>query len=108
MKLHFESDLKYQHNAITSVCDLFEGQEKWESEMTVLAPAQGALSFEGATGSMPVNPKIPENDVLLKNLNNVQLRNQLPPHQLSTVMILLSRWKQGQVKRMFTSALCWS
>ena len=56
MKLHFESDLTYQQNAITSVCDLFVGQEKWESEMTVLAPAQGALSFEGATGSMPVNP----------------------------------------------------
>lgn len=79
MKLHFESDLTYQKNAITSVCDLFEGQEKWESEMTVLAPAQGALSFEGATGSMPVNPQIPEDDVLLKNLNNVQLKNQLPP-----------------------------
>jgi type III restriction enzyme len=47
--------------------------------MTVLAPAQGALSFEGATGSMPVNPQIPEDDVLLKNLNNVQLKNQLPP-----------------------------
>lgn len=79
MKLHFESDLTYQQNAIISVCDLFEGQEKWESEMTVLAPAQGALSFEGATGSMPVNPKIPEDDILLKNLNNVQLKNQLPP-----------------------------
>ncbi|MEL5781405.1 DEAD/DEAH box helicase family protein, partial [Escherichia coli] len=79
MKLHFESDLTYQQNAITSVCDLFVGQEKWESEMTVLAPAQGALSFEGATGSMPVNPQIPEDDVLLKNLNNVQLKNQLPP-----------------------------
>lgn len=79
MKLHFESDLTYQQNAITSVCDLFEGQEKWESEMTVLAPAQGALSFEGATGSMPVNPKIPEDDILLKNLNNIQLKNQLPP-----------------------------
>ncbi|EFJ8047021.1 DEAD/DEAH box helicase family protein [Escherichia coli] len=79
MKLHFESDLTYQKNAITSVCDLFEGQEKWESEMTVLAPAQGALSFEGSTGSMPVNPQIPEDDVLRKNLNNVQLKNQLPP-----------------------------
>lgn len=79
MKLHFESDLTYQQNAITSVCDLFVGQEKWESEMTVLAPAQGALSFEGSTGSMPVNPQIPEDDVLLKNLNNVQLKNQLPP-----------------------------
>ena len=106
MKLHFESDLTYQQNAITSVCDLFEGQEKWESEMTVLAPAQGALSFEGATGSMPVNPQIPEDDVLLKNLNNVQLKNQLPPSPV--LDILLSKWKQGQVKRMFIFAPCWS
>jgi type III restriction enzyme len=79
MKLHFESDLTYQQDAIASVCDLFEGQEKWESEMTLLVPAQGALSFEGATGSMPVNPQIPADDILLKNLNNVQLRNQLSP-----------------------------
>ncbi|MDK1895515.1 type III restriction-modification system endonuclease [Klebsiella sp. K4-172] len=79
MKLHFESDLDYQEEAIASVCDLFVGQEKWESEMTVLAPAQGALSFDGATGSMPVNPQIPEDAVLLKNLNTVQLKNQLPP-----------------------------
>jgi type III restriction enzyme len=47
MKLHFESDLTYQQNAITSVCDLFEGQEKWESEMTVLAPAQVRSHLKG-------------------------------------------------------------
>lgn len=81
MKLHFEPNLSYQWDAISSVCDLFEGQEKWQSEMTVLAPAQAALSFEGATGSMPVNPKIPNDESLLKNLRNIQLRNQLPPSE---------------------------
>ncbi|EKN4904520.1 DEAD/DEAH box helicase family protein [Yersinia enterocolitica] len=81
MKLHFEPNLSYQWDAISSVCDLFEGQEKWQSEMTVLAPAQAALSFEGATGSMPVNPKIPNDELLLKNLRNIQLRNQLPPSE---------------------------
>lgn len=79
MKIHFEPDLTYQKDAIASVCDLFEGKENWQGEMTVLAPVQGALSFEGATGSMPVNPQIPEDDILLKNVNNVQLRNQIPP-----------------------------
>jgi type III restriction enzyme len=79
MKLHFESDLAYQQEAIASVCDLFTGLEKWESETTVLAPAQGALAFEGAAGSMPVNPPIPPDAMLLNNLNRVQLRNQLPP-----------------------------
>ena len=107
MKLHFESDLTYQQNAITSVCDLFEGQEKWEKEMTVLALCSGALSFEGATGSMPVNPQIPEDDVLLKT-KQCSVKTSFHLHLCSTAMILLSKWKQGQVKRMFIFAPCLS
>ena len=51
MKLHFEPDLDYQLDAITAVCDLFAGMERWQNEMTVLAPVQGALALEGATGA---------------------------------------------------------
>ena len=40
---------------------------------------KGALSFEGATGSMPVNPQIPEDDVLLKKSEQCSVKNQLPP-----------------------------
>ncbi len=40
MKLHFESDLPYQIEAIEAVCDLFRGQEVCRSVFTVTAQAQ--------------------------------------------------------------------
>lgn len=72
MKLHFESDLPYQWQAITAVCDLLEGLEPCESERTALAPA-------AVSQSVPANPEIPEDEQLLRNLRRVQLRHQLPP-----------------------------
>jgi type III restriction enzyme len=51
VKLHFESDLPYQIEAIEAVCDLFRGQEVCRSVFTVTAQAlSGAVtqqSFEG-------------------------------------------------------------
>ena len=50
MKLHFESDLPYQRDAIKAVCDLFRGQEVCRSVFTVTAQALGGdaqQSFEG-------------------------------------------------------------
>ena len=41
MKLHFEPDLDFQHDAIEAVCDLFQGQEINRTEFTVSAPAEG-------------------------------------------------------------------
>ena len=35
MKLHFEPNLDYQHDAIEAVCDLFRGQEICRTEFTV-------------------------------------------------------------------------
>ncbi len=35
MKLHFEPDLDFQHDAIEAVCDLFRGQEGCRTEFTV-------------------------------------------------------------------------
>ena len=66
MKLHFESDLTYQQNAITSVCDLFEGQEKWESEMTVLAPAQGHSHLKAQQVQCLLTQKYPKMMYCLK------------------------------------------
>ena len=52
MKLHFESDLPYQIDAIEAVCDLFRGQEMCRSVFTVTAQALGADVFTGvAPGS---------------------------------------------------------
>lgn len=44
--------------------------------MIVLVLVQGVFLFEGVIGLMFVNLQIFEDDVLLKNLNNVQLKNQ--------------------------------
>ena len=52
MKLHFESDLPYQREAIEAVCDLFRGQEVCRSVFTVTAQALGAgaqQTFDGST-----------------------------------------------------------
>ena len=37
MKLHFEPDLDFQHEAIEAVCDLFRGQDVCRTEFTVTA-----------------------------------------------------------------------
>jgi type III restriction enzyme len=46
MKLHFESNLDYQLQAIEAVCDLFHGQETCRTEFTVTREtSSGQLSF---------------------------------------------------------------
>lgn len=65
MKLHFESDLPYQIEAVEAVCDLFRGQEVCRSVFTVtaqaLAAADSQQSFEGKqfTESALNNPPTP-------------------------------------------------
>ncbi|MCO7643283.1 DEAD/DEAH box helicase family protein [Pseudomonas sp. S 311-6] len=77
MKLHFESNLDYQLQAIEAVCDLFRGQEVCRTEFTVTMPA---LSFDTQdTGHGIGNRLTLLDDELLKNLNDVQLRGGLPP-----------------------------
>lgn len=39
MKLHFESDLDYQLQAIEAVCDLFRGQEVCRTEFAIVVPS---------------------------------------------------------------------
>ncbi len=81
MKLHFEPNLDYQLQAIEAVCDLFRGQEICRTEFTVTRDApdnQRALPiaendfYTGNRLSLP-------DDEILKNLNNIQLRNGLAP-----------------------------
>ena len=81
MKLHFEPDLPYQLSAIEAVCDLFRGQEVCRSEFTVTTNSrntQGRLGF--AESELGIGNKLTLlDDELLKNLNDVQLRNGLAP-----------------------------
>ncbi len=91
MKLHFESDLPYQAAAIDAVCDLFRGQEVCRSvfTVTVTAPALAAAgaqhSFEGKqfteSGGIGNALQLVVDEELNENLQNVQLRNGLPPSE---------------------------
>jgi type III restriction enzyme len=80
MKLHFEPNLDYQLQAIEAVCDLFRGQETCRTEFTVtrdVSAIQQSLEFQNDLG---IGNKLTLlDDELLKNLNDIQLRNGLPP-----------------------------
>ena len=80
MKLHFEPNLDYQLQAIEAVCDLFRGQETCRTEFTVTRDAnaiQQSLEFQSDLG---IGNKLTLlDDELLRNLNDIQLRNGLPP-----------------------------
>lgn len=81
MKLHFEPNLDYQRQAIEAVCDLFRGQEVCRTEFTVTrssADAQMRLAF--AQNDLGVGNRLTLlDDELLRNLNDVQVRNGLAP-----------------------------
>ena len=95
MKLHFESNLDYQHAAIESVCDLFRGQEVCRTTFTVSSQSGRAVvgqadlplggSFtQGQLGlvqnELGVGNRLTLlDDELLANLNDIQLRNGLRP-----------------------------
>lgn len=85
MKLYFEDNLDYQQEAISSVVDLFKGQEINRTEFTVAHHAddtvQGSLgAIESALG---IGNKLGlQDEEILQNLRNVQLRNGLQPSEL--------------------------
>ena len=81
MKFHFEPNLDYQLQAIEAVCDLFRSQEVCHTEFTVThntADAQAGLGFAESDLGTGNRLSLPD-DQILENLNDVQLRNGLPP-----------------------------
>ena len=80
MKLHFESNLDYQHAAIEAVCDLFRGQEICRTEFTVIRSAPGKSYLPGLPNDLGIGNRLALlDDEWLRNLNEVQLRNGLSP-----------------------------
>ncbi len=81
MKLHFEPNLDYQHQAIEAVCGLFRGQEICRTEFTVTRDAlvsQQTLAF--AQSDLGIGNRLTLlDDEIQKNLGEIQLRNGLPP-----------------------------
>ena len=79
MKIQFDPDLDFQHEAIDSIVDIFEGQETCQTNFTV-APL---LQEEGWLAGMDQNDlgignrlRLLDEDIL-KNVNAIQLRNGL-------------------------------
>ena len=81
MKLRFEPDLDFQLQAIEAVCDLFRGQEVCRTEFTVAQIPQASLALSGNTeNALGVGNRLTlPDDQILTNLNDIQLRNSLPP-----------------------------
>jgi len=81
MKLRFEPDLDFQRQAIEAVCGLFRGQEICRTEFTVAPTAQASLALPGSAESeLGVGNRLTlPDDRILANLNDIQLRNGLPP-----------------------------
>jgi type III restriction enzyme len=78
VKLHFESNLEYQHDAIEAVCDLFRGQEICRTEFTVTEADVGQLTMSFAESNLGIGNRLTLlDDEILENLNDVQLKNGL-------------------------------
>jgi type III restriction enzyme len=74
MKLHFESNLQYQLDAISSVIRLFEGQPIDDSTLEFGVKEDNALNFIDGIA----NRLILSEDQILNNLQIVQSENQIP------------------------------
>lgn len=81
LKLHFEPNLDYQHDAIEAVCDLFRGQEICKTEFTVTYSSE-QYSLALSQNQLGIGNRLTLlDDDLLKNLNDIQIRNGLKPSE---------------------------
>lgn len=81
MKLHFESDLDFQLQAIEAVCDIFRGQEVCRTEFTVTRASselQGHLDYMEYARGIGNRMALSE-EAVFENLKAVQLRNGIAP-----------------------------
>ena len=80
MKLQFNSELDYQTDAIEAISNIFKGQRQSQSNFTFVAGTdesgtEGKLLTELGIGN---KLEIDEDDIL-KNVREIQLKNGLPP-----------------------------
>jgi type III restriction enzyme len=86
MKIQFEADIDFQHEAIEAVCDLFRGQEicRTEFTLTTLSSAIPTLALDPMEndGTLGIGNRLTHlDDEILSNLQAVQLRNGLAPSE---------------------------
>ena len=77
MKIQFESDLKYQNNAINSIVDIFEGQEICQSNFSVSRVRGDTLGITENELGIGNRLELLE-DEMLANVQKIQLKNGLP------------------------------
>ena len=75
MKLQFDSELEYQHNAINSVIDLFVGQTPRQANFTVLSRLSNMGTIDNDLGIGNFLELTTEE--LNQNLEKIQMRNGL-------------------------------
>lgn len=78
MTIKFESHLEYQDDAVNSICDIFEGEEIFQTNFSItpLRNDTGRL-WESSTIGIGNSIKIIEED-MLDNIQSIQLRNGIP------------------------------
>ena len=107
MKLHFEPNLDYQHDAIESVCELFRGQETCRTEFTVTRDATAAqYTFAFRENDLGIGNRLHLlDDEILANLDrhsdpqrSATLRHRWPPATSQ------SRWRPAPARPTSTCA----
>lgn len=78
MTIQFESNLEYQDEAVRSICDIFEGEEIFQSNFSIapLKADEGKFIQETTIG-VGNSIKMIEED-MLANMQRIQLRNGVP------------------------------
>ncbi|SEM18233.1 type III restriction enzyme [Chryseobacterium taichungense] len=75
MKIQFEGNLSYQQDAIEAVVDVFKGQEKLQSNFTVLAPKDQTIDYEADLGYANKINLLPKQ--IVENVQAIQMKNGL-------------------------------
>lgn len=79
MKIQFESNLDYQDRAISSIVNIFEGQEVCQSNFTVTSINDNLLTYQNELG---IGNRLELlDDEILSNIQNIQLSNGLAQTQ---------------------------
>jgi len=80
MKIQFESNLNYQDQAISSIVDIFEGQEICQSNFSIVRQdIKGKQKTTADYDDLGIGNRLELlDDEILSNVQNIQLRNGLP------------------------------
>lgn len=79
MKIQFESNLDYQDRAISSIVDIFEGQEVCQSNFSIVRQHVKGQSTTADFNDLGIGNRLELlDDEILANVQNIQLRNGLP------------------------------